>query len=119
MNSENCYKLRLVLSLIGSIWFIGLAIFYQEEILAPWGEWIPSWPSFLIVGVLCILGVGIEFKSKKAGRITLLIGGITNGILNFIYLLIFVWYIAIPFILILIVGILALREFLKERKKEA
>lgn len=119
MKSENCYKLRLGLSLIGGIWFIGLSIFYQEPILAPWGVWIPSWPSFLIVGVLCFLGVGIEFKSKKAGRITLFIAGVTDGILNIIFVLIFVWYIAIPTILVIIVCILALRELLKERKKEA
>ena len=119
MESENCYKLRLGLSLIGGIWFIGLAIFYQEPILAPWGEDIPAWPSFLIVSVLCFLGVGIEFKSKKIGIITLLIAGVTDGILNFIFVLIFVWYIAIPTILVLIVGILALRELLQERKKEA
>ena len=119
MKNENLYKLRMGLSLIGGIWFIGLTIEYKEPIIAPWGETIPSWPSFLIVGVLCILGVGIEFKSKIAGRITLLIAGITDGILNIIYVLIFVWYIAIPTILVLIVGILALRELLKERKKEA
>lgn len=119
MKSENCYKLRVGLSLIGGIWFLGLTFFYQEEILAPWGEWIPPWPSFLIVSVLCFLGVGIEFKSKKAGRITLLIAGVADGILNFIYVLIFAWYIAIPTILVLIVGILALRELLQERKKEA
>jgi len=119
MENENWYKLRLYLSIIGGIWFIGLTFAFQEEILAPWGEWIPNWPQFLIIGVLCILGVGIELKSKKAGRITLLIAGVANLILNGIYLIIFHYYVAIPTILVLIVGIIALRELLRERKKEA
>ena len=118
MKSENCYKLRLYLSLIGGIWFIGLSIFYQESLIAPWGEDILPWLSFLIVSVLCFLGVGIEFKSKKIGRITLLIAGVIDGILNLIFVLIFVWYIAVPTIFVLIVGILALQELLRERNKE-
>jgi hypothetical protein len=107
-------KLILSLSLIGGIWFIILVFTYTETILAPWGEWIPTWPSFLIVGVICIIGFVIEFKVIKVGHIILLIAGITNVILNFIFIIMFVYYIGIPTILVLIVGILALKELIRK-----
>ena len=112
------FKLGIYINVIGGIWFIMLSILYNETILSPWGEWIPTWPSFLIVGIICILGVIVEFKYIKAGNIIFCIAGLTNVILNFIFILIFVYYIGIPTILVLLGGILALRELLIGRKEE-
>jgi hypothetical protein len=54
---KNLSKFGIYINVIGGIWFIMLSIFYKETILSPWGEWIPTWPSFLIVGIICLIGV--------------------------------------------------------------
>ena len=116
-------KLRLILSLIGGIWFIGDAIasfIIGDTQIGPWGGDFPTWIPFLIVGVICIIGFFVELKDIKVGRIFFLITGVSNIILNGIYFgFIYAWIWSIPTVLVTFVGILALWEIKEEGRISA
>jgi hypothetical protein len=126
-------RLGFSLSMFGGIWFmiIFFFLYIQGETMFPYWDpplWFGALP-YLAVGVFCVSGVIIGKNYVKTGSITCFIAGvgylllqlifdvITNSLLLMSIFIDFIgsFYISVPMLLVLIGGILALIELLREK----
>ncbi len=125
-------KIGPILSLIGGLWLLVVILIFSFIYPSLWYReysiWFSYLPYQLITGIVAILGVMIRYKNIKVGSIILLITGIFfpifalifSGPLYMLYLLfnsiVIFNFLDIPFLILLIGGIVGFIEWLKEKR---